>query len=82
VTIREYHWSVHSSLVGSLVVGDARYALNEGEWYRLDDAFKQAADDNFRRLLVKPDPVLIPLQKYAGQKGKGKRVKVRYQTES
>lgn len=33
-------WSVRQSLVGTLVNEDGLYALNEGEWYRIDQTFR------------------------------------------
>jgi uncharacterized protein (TIGR04141 family) len=43
-------WSIHRSLVGSLVLNHERYALNEGHWYRISKAFKDAADKKFAEL--------------------------------
>lgn len=73
-------WSVHRSLVGSIVVDGERYALNEGSWYRLNKAFKDAADKKFRDLCGKPDKKMRPLKKiYSAEKGK--KQKVTYQSE-
>ena len=74
-------WSVHHSLVGSVSLKRARYALNEGYWYRIDDKFKKAADNEFAELLCPPDKKLRPLRKIypEGSKKTGKPV---YQSES
>jgi uncharacterized protein (TIGR04141 family) len=64
-------WSLHRSLVGSLVLAGERHALNEGSWYRVDQKFKDAADAEFVRLSVPPDPNFRPLKKV--YQGTGKR---------
>lgn len=74
-------WSVHYALVGSIAMKGARYALNEGLWYRIDDKFKRAADDEFVKLCAPPDKKLRPFTKIypdGGQKS-GKPV---YQSEA
>lgn len=57
------YWSVHRSLVGSLILDGERYALNEGFWYRVDQKFKEAADNEFLRLCGQPDKKFRPLKK-------------------
>ena len=54
-------WSIKKSLIGSVVVGDGLYAISEGEWYRLDQLFKQSVDDSFDALFVEWDiqPLVI-----------------------
>jgi len=74
-------WSVRQALVGSIVLGTARYALNEGVWYRLDDAYKTAADDKFTTLLEASDPKFTPLKKVYPPRRKGKQPKPHYQSE-
>ncbi len=74
-------WSVRSALIGSLVYKGERYALNEGLWYRISKAFKDAADRKFTDLCGKADKKLRPLKKKifpAGGKGKQK---IAYQSE-
>jgi uncharacterized protein (TIGR04141 family) len=75
------HWSVHRSLVGSLVLGAERFALNEGHWYRISKAFKEAADKKFVELCGKPDKKLRPLKKIYSAIGKSKKTKAVYQSE-
>jgi uncharacterized protein (TIGR04141 family) len=75
------YWSVYDSLVGSLVSGGERYALNEGYWYRVSKAFKDAADSKFAELRGKPDKKLRPLKKIVKSRGKGRKEKVVYQSE-
>jgi uncharacterized protein (TIGR04141 family) len=74
------NWPVRRSLVGSLVFKGERYALNEGNWYRVNKLFKDAADKKFSDLCAPPDNRLRPLKKIAlpGTKGKPK---VGYQSE-
>ncbi|MGO1079604.1 TIGR04141 family sporadically distributed protein [Inquilinus sp. CA228] len=74
-------WSIRRALVGSVVVGTARYALNEGVWYRLDDTYKAAADEKFIALLRAPDPKFTPLRKIYTPPEKRKRIKPYYQSE-
>ena len=38
---------VYDALVGSIEVEGARYAINEGQWYRVDAAFKRNVDNSF-----------------------------------
>lgn len=75
------YWSVYNSLVGSLVSGGERYALNEGYWYRVSKAFKDAADGKFAELRGKPDKRLRPLKKIVKSRSKGRKEKVVYQPE-
>ena len=75
-------WSVHRSLVGSLPFDGGRYAINEGSWYRIDNAYKDAADKKFSDLCGKPDKKFGPLKKIYQQEQKGKKQKVHYQSEA
>ena len=42
-------WFIKDFLIGSLVlndgINDGLYAINEGEWYKIDQQFKQSVDD-------------------------------------
>ena len=54
--------NVHSALVGSVESNGARYAINEGKWYRVDTAFKQSIDSTFSESVEEFDvepPVII-----------------------
>ena len=64
------YWSVYRSLVGSLALDGGRYALNEGSWYRIDNAYKDAADQKFSDLCGKPDNKLRPFKKIIKRKRK------------
>lgn len=77
----EDDWPVRDALVGSLVLDNDRYALNEGLWYRLGRAFKKSADDKFKELRIESDKKLRPLKKVVQPKEKGKKVKIGYQSE-
>lgn len=74
-------WSVHRALIGSLVLKDERYALNEGRWYQVGKKFKEAADRKFADLYGQPDKKLRPLKKIAIGDRQGKKQKVGYQSE-
>ena len=41
-------WSIRMALVGSLEYDGDLYAINEGEWYNLDQPFKVSIDQTFR----------------------------------
>ncbi|HMI20547.1 MAG TPA: TIGR04141 family sporadically distributed protein [Sphingomonas sp.] len=64
-------WSVKSSLVGSIVHDNERYATNEGDWYRIEQQFKDAIEAAFTDVLepwiVAPDP----LRKIYNDRGDG-----------
>ncbi|WP_417813202.1 DUF6119 family protein [Thalassospira alkalitolerans] len=66
-------WSLRQSLVGSLIHEDGLYALNEGEWYRLDQAFQkdvvQVFDTAHRNWAGVPRP--RPLKGIYGGNGDG-----------
>lgn len=44
-------WSVKKALIGSVVIDDGLYAISEGEWYRLDQQFKNDVDVAFQGLV-------------------------------
>jgi uncharacterized protein (TIGR04141 family) len=75
------NWSIHRSLVGSLVLDAERYALNEGHWYRISQSLKDAADNTFRELCGKPDPKLRPFKQIYFPLKKGRKQKIGYQSE-
>lgn len=64
-------WSVRASLVGSLVHGQERYATNEGEWYRIEQAFKDSIEANFQELVEEWDAAPEPLRKIYDADGNG-----------
>lgn len=75
------HWSVRDSLVGSLIHHKERYALNEGLWYRVGQAYKKSAEDKFEAILSKPDKKMRALKKKVMPKEKGKKAKIGFQSE-
>ena len=79
--VRIDSWSVYHALVGAAVQNNGRFALNEGIWYRIDQAYKDAADNAFQRLMGAPDAVFIPLRKTIEARQKGKKPKAYYQSE-
>jgi uncharacterized protein (TIGR04141 family) len=57
-------WSIRSALVGSLTYAGGRYAINEGEWYRVDEAFKQSIEESFSEAFEEWEgPAPTPLRK-------------------
>lgn len=56
-------WSVRSSLVGSIVHSNERYATNEGEWYRIEQAFKDSIENGFTDLIESWDAPPEPMRK-------------------
>ena len=44
-------WSIRTALVGSIVHDHGRYATNEGEWYRIDQQFKDSIENRFQQLI-------------------------------
>lgn len=58
----EQSWTIRTGLVGSVVHGGERYAINEGEWYRIEEQFRESIERAFNGLLVdwngdEPDPL-------------------------
>ncbi|MGL4960495.1 MAG: DUF6119 family protein [Inquilinus sp.] len=74
----ERSWSIRSALVGSIALRGGRYAINDGEWYRLDEQFKKSIDDNFDSLYEEWEISPVPLKTILDEQGR----KGRYQTES
>ncbi|PKR51475.1 DUF6119 family protein [Thalassospira povalilytica] len=66
-------WSARQSLVGTLVHGDGLYALNEGEWYRIDQAFRDTVINSFEQSCAEWDgfPKPRPLAKQFQENGDG-----------
>ncbi|MEJ6403401.1 TIGR04141 family sporadically distributed protein [Yoonia sp. 2307UL14-13] len=42
--------SIKKSLVGSVQLRDQRYAANEGNWFKIDDIFRQSIEQRFQQL--------------------------------
>lgn len=65
-------WSIRMGLVGSLESDGELYAINEGEWYNLNQAFKASIDQTFvdHRSEWTNNP--IPLRKILDEKGNAK----------
>jgi uncharacterized protein (TIGR04141 family) len=47
--IRNQKWSIRQSLIGSVVVDNSRFAINEGEWYQVDQLFKDGIEEKFQQ---------------------------------
>jgi uncharacterized protein (TIGR04141 family) len=74
-------WPIKTALIGSLVHDGDRYALNEGQWYRLGRGFKKSADEKFKELELPLDKVFKGLKKVVEEKKRGKKPKISYQSE-
>lgn len=70
-------WSIRSALVGSIAHRGARYAINDNEWYRLDEAFKNSIDRSFDEMVEGWDTPPMPLRTIIEAAGGDSR----YQTE-
>ncbi len=70
-------WSIRSALIGSIVHDGGRYAMNEGEWYRIDEAFKVSIEGSFDELVEDWDEPPVPLRRVYDAQGNGS-----YQTEA
>lgn len=63
-------WSIYRGLVGSLEFEGARYALNEGRWYRIDQALVESANAAFAAASRGLDKGFLPWPIIAGGKKK------------
>ncbi len=64
-------WSIRTALVGSIAYEGGRYAINEGEWYRIDDAFRQSIEESFLGLVEVWAEPPTPLRKIYDEQGNG-----------
>jgi uncharacterized protein (TIGR04141 family) len=64
-------WSLKSALVGSITYEGERYATNEGEWYRIEQAFKDAIEASFIDALLEWEVQPAPLRKIYDERGNG-----------
>jgi uncharacterized protein (TIGR04141 family) len=67
--LAKQRWSIKKALIGSVVVDGGLYAISEGEWYRLDQQFKNDIDSSFQGLVQKWARVpLKMIKKVSGKK--------------
>lgn len=64
-------WSIRKALVGSLVHDNERFATNEGEWYRIEQTFRDAIEEGFNSLIETWDVAPEPLRKMFDEDGNG-----------
>ncbi|WP_158598949.1 TIGR04141 family sporadically distributed protein [Rhodophyticola porphyridii] len=55
-------WTLLKSIVGSISLNQERYAINDGQWYRIDDTFRQSVEQEFANCVkdwdtAQPDPI-------------------------
>jgi uncharacterized protein (TIGR04141 family) len=65
-------WPVRSALIGSLIYDNERFAINEGEWYRIEQAFKESIENAFVDLIEQWPAPPEPLRKIYDEHGNGK----------
>ena len=70
-------WTIKKALIGSVVVGDGLYAVNEGEWYKLDQQFKDDVDKSFKEFIEEWSETPLKIIQKATPDGK----KVGYESE-
>lgn len=56
-------WSIRKALLGSITLGDERYAINDGQWYRIDDGFRISIESSFNGVVrewdvQRPSPII------------------------
>ena len=44
-------WPIRTSLIGSLIYDNERYAINEGEWYRIEQQFKESIEIEYKSIV-------------------------------
>ena len=71
-SLPERKWSIKSSLVGSIVNENERYAINEGEWFRIEALYRKSIEDGFSDLVEEWNGNEPPaLYKYYDQSNSG-----------
>lgn len=68
--IGKQRWSIKKALIGSLIVEGGLYAISEGEWYRLDEQFKNDVDGTFQTLIEKWPSAPLKMIKKISANGK------------
>jgi uncharacterized protein (TIGR04141 family) len=63
-------WSIRSALVGSMEYKNGRYAANEGEWYRIDESFRNSIETKFLSLVQGWETQPIRLKKIYDESGR------------
>lgn len=65
-------WTIKKSLLGSISKDGERYAINNGQWYRIDNAFKDSVEARFSEVTRDWDiPRPPPIIKIYDQNGNG-----------
>lgn len=66
-------WPLKKALLGSLSRNGERYAINDGQWYRIDDTFRQSVEDQFNSVIAGWDvPKPTPIHKIYDENGNGR----------
>lgn len=56
-------WPLKKAILGSISKDGERYAINDGQWYRIDDTFRQSVESQFDSVvadwdIAKPSPIM------------------------
>jgi uncharacterized protein (TIGR04141 family) len=70
-------WSIRSALVGSMDYSTGLYAINEGTWYSINEAFKTSVEERFQDLVQPFDLERIVLTKLVSPDAK----KIKHESE-
>lgn len=70
-------WSIHRGLVGSISPNNRLYAINDGLWYNVDQAFKESIDNSYQELVEDWDQPPTPFRKIFDESGR----KSKFETE-
>lgn len=73
-------WSMYNCLIGSQSFEGRRYAINEGKWYRVDDAFREQAEASYKNVVTAKDKKLTTFKKKATDE-KGVKGAPKYESE-
>lgn len=66
-------WSLKKALLGSISLDGQRYAVNDGQWYRVDNSFKDAVETRYSEVVCDWDvPKPSAIKKIYDSKNNGK----------
>jgi uncharacterized protein (TIGR04141 family) len=77
VGLHDRSWSIHRGLVGSITNNNRLYAINDGLWYNVDEAFKLSIEDSYQELVEDWGNPPIPFRKIFDESGRNSK----YETE-
>jgi uncharacterized protein (TIGR04141 family) len=77
VALPDRNWSIHRGLVGSLTNNHRLYAINDGLWYNVDEAFKESIENSYQELVEEWANPPVPFRKIYDETGRNSK----YETE-